>query len=577
MSMSPPVSPTPRRNRRRPWALHLARIAVLAAIVWLVRQQHVWHLAQVQGRQQATVELDRILRFYPQAAALSQWNPEHGGQTVLDRDGQPLGYLVQTSPASDTIIGYAGPTNTLIAFDTQNRILGLEILHCGDTQDHLQAVLADGRFLQSFDGLAWHEAAARRGVDGVSGATLTSLAIVEGVIRRLGGAVHSYRFPDPVTVAEVRPLLPEAAELAAWDERPGLLRVTDAGGRLLGFAGRTSPVADDLIGFQGPTDTLFVLDAEQRVLGIAMRRSYDTDEYLPWVTDDKYFMSRFTGKRLEELAEVDPAEAGIEGVAGATMTSMTMAYGLQRAAQAVRDASPAVAGPSWRFAARDAGTAAVVLGGLLLGFTNLRGRRWVRIGFQGLVIGYLGLVNGDMISQSLLAGWAQNGVPWRLAPGLVLLAPAAFLTPLLTQRQVYCHQLCPHGAAQQLLKNALPRRWRPAVRWPKWGSRCLALVPFLLLAWVLVVAMRQLPFNLAAIEPFDAYVLRVAGGATLTIAVVGLLASLLEPMAYCRYGCPTGAVLNYVRRRGVGDRWQGRDLAALALLALALGLWLLAE
>jgi hypothetical protein len=88
--------------------------------------------------------------------------------------------------------------------------------------------------------------------------------------------------------------------------------------------------------------------------------------------------------------------------------------------------------------------------------------------------------------------------------------------------------------------------------------------------------MRQLPFNLAAIEPFDAYVPRVAGGATLTIAVVGLLASLLEPMAYCRYGCPTGAVLNYVRRRGVGDGFQKRDLAALALLALALGLWLLA-
>lgn len=574
--MNPQASPVPRRNRLRPWGWLLFRVAVLAAIVWLVRQQHVWHLAQAQGHRQAALKLDQVLRFYPQAAALSPWNPEHGGQTVLDRDGQPLGYVVQTSPASDPIIGYAGPTNTLIAFDRQNRILGLEILHCGDTQDHLQAVLADRRFLRSFDGLTWHEAAARRDVDGVSGATLTSLAIVEGIVRRLGGAVHSYRFPDPVTVSEVRSFLPEAAELTAWDERPGLLCVVDASGRLLGFAGRTSPAADDLIGFQGPTDTLFVLDAQQRVLGIAMRRSYDTDEYLPWVTDDKYFMSRFDGKRLDELAEVDPAQAGIEGVAGATMTSMTMAYGLQQAAQAARDASPAAAAPSWKLAARDWGTAAVVLGGLLLAFTNLRGRRWVRIGFQGLVIGYLGLVNGDLISQSLLVGWSQNGVPWQFAPGLVLLAAVALLTPLLTQRQVYCHQLCPHGAAQQLLKNVVPRRWRPALRWPKWLLRAAALLPWLLLVWVILVAMRQLPFNLAAIEPFDAYVPRVAGGATLTIAVVGLLASLLEPMAYCRYGCPTGAVLNYVRRRGVGDGFQKRDLAALALLALALGLWLLA-
>jgi len=71
-------------------------------------------------------------------------------------------------------------------------------------------------------------------------------------------------------------------------------------------------------------------------------------------------------------------------------------------------------------------------------------------------------------------------------------------------------------------------------------------------------------------------VLRVAGWATLSIAVIGLLVSLLVPMAYCRYGCPTGAVLNYVRLRGVGDRFQARDLAALALLGLAIGLRLFA-
>jgi len=566
----------PRLNRRRPWAWHVFRIAVLAAVLWLVRDQHVWYLAQVRGRTLAAVRVDQVRRFYPQATQLSQWNPEHGGQTVLDAAGRPLGYVVHTSPASDAIIGYAGPTNTLIAFDPHQRILGLAILNCGDTQDHLQAVLADRRFLQSFDGLSWPEAAARRGVDGVSGSTLTSLAIVEGIARRLGGEPHSYRFPDPVTVQEVQPFLPRAARLATWDQ-PGLLRVDDADGQLVGFAGRTSPTADDLIGFQGPTDTLFVMDTQQRVLGIVMRGSYDTGEYLPWVTDDKYFMTWFNGKSLEELADMDPAAAGIEGVSGATMTSMSMAYALVRAAQAVRDAPVAVARPTWTIAARDGGTAAIVLGGLLLAFTDLRGRRWARVGFQLLVIGYLGFINGDMVSQSLLAGWAQNGAPWRLASGLVVLVAAAFLAPLLTHRQVYCHHLCPHGAAQQLLKNAVPSRWRPTFRLPNWALRGVSLVPFLLLVWVTIVAMRHLPFNLAAIEPFDAYVLRVAGWATLTIAVIGLVVSLWVPMAYCRYGCPTGAVLNYVRLQGVGDRFQGRDIAALALLGLALGLRLWAE
>ena len=565
-----------RLARLRAWLLHLFRWAVFAAVVWMIREQHAWHEAQLRGRRQGPVAVDRVQRFYSGAAAtLSQWNSEHGGQTVLDKDGRPLGYVVQTSPQSDTIIGYSGPTNTLIAFDLQNRILGLEILRCGDTQDHLQAVLADRRFLESFNGRSWQEAATRREVDGVSGATLTSLAIVEGIARRLGGTPHSYRFPDPVTVQEVQAFLPEAARLAAWDQRSGLSRVEDAAGKLIGFAGRTSPTADDMIGFQGPTDTLFVMDAQQRVLGIAVRRSYDTAEYLQWVKDDKRFLARFNGQTLDELAALDLDAAGIEGVSGATMTSMAMAYALVRTARSVRDTKPAVESPRWSIAARDLGTAAVVFGGLLLAFTGWRGRRLVRVAFQLLLIVILGFINGDMVSQSLLVGWAQNGVAWRFAPGLVLLVAAAFLVPLTTHRQVYCHHLCPHGAMQQLLKNAVPRSFRPAFRPPRWLSRTLSLLPLALLGWVVIVAMCQLPFDLAAIEPFDAYVLRVAGWATIAIAALGLAISVAVPMAYCRFGCPTGAMLNYLRLQGAGDRFSRRDAAALALLGLAIGLRLL--
>ena len=568
---------SPRSARLRAWVLHLFRWALFAAVVWMVRDQHARHDARLQGSRLAAVSVDQVKRFFPAAAALSQWNPERGGQTVLDSNGWALGYVVQTSPHSDAIVGYSGPTNTLIAFDVQDRIVGLEILRCGDTADHLQAVLADRRFLASFNGRSWQEAAGERDVDGVSGATLTSMAIVEGIARRLGGLPHSYRFPDPVTVQEVKALLPRAAHLAAWDQRPGLLRIEDGAGQLIGFAGRTSPAADDLIGFQGPTDTLFVMDAQQRVLGIAMRRSYDTVEYLEWINDDKRFLTRFNGRDLDELAALDLDAAGIEGVSGATMTSMAMAQALVRTAQAVRDAKPAVEPRRWEISPRDMGTAAVVFGGLLLAFTGLRGRPLVRVAFQLLLIVYIGFVNGDMVSQSLLVGWAQNGVAWRFAPGLVLLAAAAFLVPLATHRQVYCHHLCPHGAIQQLVRKLVPRRFRPKSGLPRWLSRALSPVPLGLLVWVVIVALCHLPYNLAAIEPFDAYVWRVAGWATVTIAIGGLAFSLLVPMAYCRFGCPTGAVLNFLRLQGAGDRLTRRDVAALALLGLAIGIRLLAS
>ena len=45
--------------------------------------------------------------------------------------------------------------------------------------------------------------------------------------------------------------------------------------------------------------------------------------------------------------------------------------------------------------------------------------------------------------------------------------------------------------------------------------------------------------------------------------------SFFVPQAYCRFGCPTGAVLNYVRTRGSTDRFARRDVVALLLVGLA--------
>lgn len=212
----------------------------------------------------------------------------------------------------------------------------------------------------------------------------------------------------------------------------------------------------------------------------------------------------------------------------------------------------------------------VVLFGLLMAFTRLRGMRKLRIAFQLVLVGYLGLVNGDLISQALLVGWAENGMAWSVAPGLLLLVAAALLVPLLAGKQVYCHQLCPHGAAQQLLKNRLPKPWRWSV--PPRLALLLRAVPFLLLLLVVVVAVRQLAFNLVSIEPFDAYLFRVAGWASIVIAVTGLVASMFVPMAYCRYGCPTGALLNFLWGGGVAGKFSLRDGLALVCLLLAIGL-----
>jgi polyferredoxin len=97
----------------------------------------------------------------------------------------------------------------------------------------------------------------------------------------------------------------------------------------------------------------------------------------------------------------------------------------------------------------------------------------------------------------------------------------------------------------------------------------LRLVPFALLAVALIVATTGAAFSLVDLEPFDAWVFSVAGWPTLAVAVVGLLASFFVPMAYCRYGCPTGALLRFLAH---SDRWSRRDTAAATLVLMAAAL-----
>jgi polyferredoxin len=192
--------------------------------------------------------------------------------------------------------------------------------------------------------------------------------------------------------------------------------------------------------------------------------------------------------------------------------------------------------------------------------------RWKRI-YQVALILYVGFLAGDLVAQKLLAGWARGGIPWSTAPGLVLLVAAAFVLPWTTRKPFYCHHICPHGAAQELISHFRPARFQ--VTLPGSVVRGLEFLPVGLLAFTMLVMMLVLPFDLAGIEPFAAYVVRSAGWATVVVAVIGLVASCFVPQAYCRFGCPTGALLNFVRARGPTDHFSRRDVAALAFVFVA--------
>ncbi|HYR58218.1 MAG TPA: FMN-binding protein, partial [Chthoniobacteraceae bacterium] len=140
---------------------------------------------------------------------------------------------------------------------------------------------------------------------------------------RLGGLM-------PVTLEEVRAIYPAAAELTEdAGERAGWF-VKDNAGRELGYVLRTAPFTDDIIGYRGSTDTLVAFDPALHVIGVRVRSSQDTREHVGDVKGDPYFLKTWNGKSWDHLARTMPEQEGIEGVSGASMTSMAIAEAIMR-------------------------------------------------------------------------------------------------------------------------------------------------------------------------------------------------------------------------------------------------------
>ena len=539
-----------------PRFLRLYRLGVVILLGWLVHSQARWRDAQ----RPSVLTTAQAQKFFPDAAQLRQRDPGSGWHHVLDERGETLGALLTTSPQTDHIVGYSGPNNVLIALHTNGTVAGLELLNSGDTEDHVEMVLRDPEFIRAFVGWRPGDSLPPK-VSGVAGATLTSFAIAEAIQQRLGAASGSLRFPEAITLKDVRTVFTNAASLAADGRRHA---IRDTNGTLLGFALRTSPQADNVSGYRGPTDALVALAPDGRtVAGVRVLRSYDTPSYVDQIREDDYYLNLFRGRTLDELASLDFKREKIEGVSGATETSYALAEGLKRRAAA--ELQVRAGERSWRPRARDWGLVAMVMGAIFMAFSSLRGHRWLRVGWQVLLVGYVGLVNADLLSLALFGQWATHGIALKATPGLLFLAAAAFLVPLISRRQLYCHQICPHGAAQQLLGGLVQWRWTPSPSVAAWLGR----LPVALLMLSLLAVLLGWSLDLADVEAFDAWSWRAAGVATLTLAVVGLIASLFIPQAYCRFGCPTGALLSFLRTSGSGDHWTRRDGAALVALVAA--------
>ena len=502
------------------------------------------------------------LYLTPQQDANGMWR-------LVDENQETVGLVARTLPIANDVIGYRGPTESLLLFNPDLNLTSVTLLRSADTEEHVTAVKAEQAFFQQFESWPWGGPAANTPIDAVSGATLTSMALAEGVLKRIGGERPSLLFNQPITIQEIQNWFPEAVEL---DAKSGEAR--NSSGEIVGSVIRTGPLSDDLSGYQGPTEMLLKVSPTRIVEAIRIRSSFDNEPYVDYVRTEAGFWAIFEGKTVAELSEFDPQAAGVEGVSGATMTSLIVADTLVAATKQVQNTrtSSKTNSTSWlgpiRWTIADILTISTLILAATLKYAGIYRRRSFRRIWLIWVVIIIGFWAGNLLSMALIAGWSAEGIAWRLAPGLAAITCVAMLGPPLTKGNPYCNHLCPHGAIQQLVRPK-PRSLRYRKLTPTL-SRMLRRLPGLTLCAAYVALVLLPTTDLASWEPFHAYLFRIASWSSLAFAFATLAVSAVLPMGYCRFGCPTGRLLDYLKRTASSDRLQVIDAVAVGLLIFAL-------
>ena len=102
---------------------------------------------------------------------------------VKDNKGNKLGTVLFSSPYSDGVKGFNGPTPLLIALDADGRIKNIVLLENQETPNFAKRVVNGGLY-QAWNGLTVDEAL-NKDVDAVSGATYTSNGVKNSLVARL--------------------------------------------------------------------------------------------------------------------------------------------------------------------------------------------------------------------------------------------------------------------------------------------------------------------------------------------------------------------------------------------------------
>lgn len=312
------------------------------------------------------------------------------------------------------------------------------------------------------------------------------------------------------------------------------------------FVVNTRVLAKDVQGYGGPVPLKIHIGKDGKLTAIEAEPNAESPSFFDRA---KELFSRWQGKTIDEAMAED-----VDAVSGATFSSKAIIRNVQRGLAYAKQHGLADGGKGAQeeSAERTVATGwtlgsivaliAVLLGAVVPLFTNNRRLHLVQLVVNVVV---LGLWTGTFVSYTLFlrlfaGGVSLSAIGTLAAPLLMLIV--ALLYPLAGRSGHYCAHVCPFGSAQELAGKLSRRKLRitphvlrvlTALRNLLWGVLMALLLTGTCTAWI-------------DYELFTAFIYSSASVWVIVLAVLFLVLSVWMPRPYCRFVCPTGALMKSV-------------------------------
>lgn len=312
------------------------------------------------------------------------------------------------------------------------------------------------------------------------------------------------------------------------------------------FVVNTRVLAKDVQGYGGPVPLKIHIDKDGRLTAIEAEPNAESPSFFDRA---KELFSRWQGKTIDEAMAED-----VDAVSGATFSSKAIIRNVQRGLAyakqhgladggkgAQKESAERTVATGWTLGSIVA-LIAVLLGAVVPLFTNNRRLHLVQLVVNVVV---LGLWTGTFVSYTLFlrlfaGGVSLSAIGTLAAPLLMLIV--ALLYPLAGRSGHYCAHVCPFGSAQELAGKLSRRKLRitprvlsvlTALRNLLWGVLMALLLTGTCTAWI-------------DYELFTAFIYSSASVWVIVLAMLFLVLSVWVPRPYCRFVCPTGALMKSV-------------------------------